>query len=140
VKRALSALLSVAYPVLILVLLRRYADKIPGMAAFGLKLYPVAVNAVLFTAFFKSLLRGPSAIEKLARLRRPNLGPEGVAYTRKVTQIWCAFFVFNGLLSLGLALWASTESWALYTGGVAYALMGLLFLGEWAVRPKHQDA
>jgi uncharacterized membrane protein len=139
-KRALSALLSVLYPVLILILLRRYADRIPGMAAFGLKLYPVAVNAVLFGAFFRSLLRGPSAIEKLARLRRPDLDQAGVLYTRKVTQAWCLFFVFNGLLSLGLALWASTAAWALYTGGIAYALMGLLFLIEWIIRPKHERA
>jgi uncharacterized membrane protein len=44
--------------------------------------------------------------------------------------------VANGLLALGLALWASVEAWALYTGLIAYVLMGTLFGGEWLYRKK----
>ena len=33
-----------------------------------------------------------SAIERIARLQHPDLPPEGVVYTRRVTQIWCVFF------------------------------------------------
>jgi uncharacterized membrane protein len=138
-RRGLSLALSLLYPVVILLLLRRFAAFLPGYAAFGLKLYPVAVNAVLFGAFFRSLYSGQSFVEKMARLRRPDLDAQGVAYTRKVTQIWCGFFVLNGLCALALALWASTEAWTLYTGFIAYLLMGLLFGLEWLFRPGPQS-
>ncbi len=57
-------------------------------------------------------------------------------YTRRVTQVWCGFFVLNGGLALCTALWASDAGWALYNGLVAYVLMGLLFAGEWLVRRR----
>jgi uncharacterized membrane protein len=57
-----------------------------------------------------------------------------VAYTRRVTQVWCGFFVVNGLLALGTALWASEALWSLYTGVIAYVLMGVLFGVEYLVR------
>jgi len=60
----------------------------------------------------------------------------GVAYTRKVTIMWCAFFVANGLAALATALWASNEVWLLYNGLVSYLLMGALFAGEWLVRRR----
>ena len=139
-KRALSALATFAYPVLILILLRRFASSIPAYAEIGLKLYPVAVNATLFTVFFRSLYQPQTVIEKMARIRKPDLDARGVAYTRKVTQVWCAFLAANGLVALGLAFFAATETWALYTGLIAYVLMGLLFAVEWLVRQRVQHA
>ena len=44
------------------------------------------------------------------------------------------FFLLNGLVSLGLALFAPLAIWTLYTGGIAYLLMGALFAGEYAIR------
>ncbi len=101
-----------------------------------LKLYPALVNLVLFALFASSLLRGPSVVERLARLREPALPAAAVAYTRRVTQVWCAFFVVNGALAIATALWASDAAWALYNGGIAYALMGLLMGIEWLVRRR----
>jgi len=101
-----------------------------------LKLYPVAVNLALLGAFAASLRRGPSAIERLARLREPHLPPAAVAYTRRVTQVWCVFFAANAAVSAGTALWADAAVWALYNGLVAYVLMGLLMGGEWLVRRR----
>jgi len=101
-----------------------------------LKLYPALVNLVLFALFASSLLRGPSVVERLARLREPALPAAAVAYTRRVTQVWCAFFVVNGALAIATALWASDAAWALYNGAVAYALMGLLMGVEWLVRKR----
>ena len=57
-----------------------------------------------------------------------------IAYTRRVTQIWCVFFVINGSIALGTALWASEAIWSLYTGVIAYVLMGILFVGEFLFR------
>lgn len=107
-----------------------------GNAVLPLKLYPVLVNAVLFIVFVYSLRCPPTVIERLARLQEPNLPESGVRYTRNVTLVWSAFFVVNGSLALGTALWASDATWALYNGLIAYGLMGLLFAVEWLVRRR----
>ena len=101
-----------------------------------LKLYPVGVNLALLGVFAASLRHGPSAIERLARLREPALPPHAVAYTRRVTQAWCVFFAANAAVSAGTAVWADAAAWALYNGLVAYVLMGLLMGGEWLVRRR----
>ena len=107
-----------------------------GDSVLPLKLYPLLVNGAMLAVFAASLVHPPSAIERLARLAEPDLPPEGVAYTRRVTQVWCGFFVLNGAASLATALWASDATWALYNGFVSYVLMGLLFAGEWVVRRR----
>lgn len=104
----------------------------------GLRLYPVAVNASLFIVFSASLLGGPTLVEKLARLREPDLPPEAVAYTRRVTQVWCGFFVINGSVALYTALWTDPQTWLLYNGFIAYGLMGTLAMLEWLVRRRLQ--
>ena len=109
-----------------------------GNHKLPLKLYPVVVNAVMLSLFALSLRYPPTVIERLARLQHPQLPPSGVAYTRRVTQVWCGFFVFNGSLALITALYASDATWALYNGLLAYLLMGLLFAGEWLLRPRHE--
>jgi uncharacterized membrane protein len=101
-----------------------------------LKLYPVLVNAVMLALFAASLRWPPSAVERMARLRHPDLPPRGVAYTRRVTWVWCGFFVANGALALITALWASERVWSLYNGLIAYVVMGVLFAGEWLVRQR----
>lgn len=99
-----------------------------------LKLYPVMVNLAMLCAFGFSLISPPSMIERMARLREPDLPAEAVLYTRRVTQVWCVFFLFNGSMGLATALWASPEIWSLYNGVIAYLLMGVLFGGEYLVR------
>ena len=101
-----------------------------------LKLYPVLLNLAFLGVFAASLRRGPSAIERLARLREPDLPPAGVAYTRRVTQVWCVFFGANALVSAATALWADAAGWALYNGFIAYVAMGVLLAGEWLVRRR----
>lgn len=99
-----------------------------------LKLYPVLVNAVLLGVFGYSLIAPPSLIERFARMQQPDLPPHAVRYTQRVTQVWCVFFLMNGAIALATALWASPAVWSLYNGGIAYALMGCLFGGEYLVR------
>ena len=105
-----------------------------------LRLYPVFVNLAMLALFAHSLINPPTIIERIARLQRPDLPPEAVAYTRKVTQLWCGFFIVNGAIAAYTAVLASRETWAWYNGGVAYALMGLLFVGEWLYRRQHVGA
>lgn len=96
--------------------------------------YPVMVSLLMFMMFFGSLWTKQSMIERLARLQDPDLPPEGVRYTRRVTQIWCVFFVVNILIATILILLEKYDWWAIYTGIIAYILMGLLFVGEWVYR------
>ena len=101
-----------------------------------LKLYPVGVNACLAVLFGASLVYPPTVVERIARLREPELPAEGVAYTRTVTKVWLAFFLVNGSMALATALWASDAVWTLYNGFIAYGLMGLLGAAEWLVRRR----
>lgn len=96
----------------------------------GLKLYPVIISLGFLIVFAYSLSQPPTIIERLARLQEPDLPPEGVIYTRKVTQVWCVFFVFNILVALYTVIFSSTEVWTLYNGLISYLLIGALFLGE----------
>nr|WP_162997931.1 hypothetical protein [Rahnella sp. Larv3_ips] len=100
--------------------------------------YPVAVNTLLFILFFSSLRARQSVVERLARLSEPDLSPAGVIYTRRVTQVWCLFFVCNGFLALYTCLKGDVALWALYNGGVSYLLIGLLMGIEWIVRKRLQ--
>jgi uncharacterized membrane protein len=102
-----------------------------------LRLYPAAVSLGMLALFGLSLKFPPSMVERFARLDDPALPPDGVRYTRRVTQVWCAFFIFNGSVAGFTAVAASRDAWALYNGFIAYVLMGVLFAAEWLVRRRH---
>ena len=101
-----------------------------------LRYYPVLINLAMLGVFASSLWRGQSLIERLARLTEPDLPESGVVYTRRVTQVWCGFFIVNGSIALWTALYASWANWTLYNGLIAYVLMGLLMAGEWILRQR----
>jgi uncharacterized membrane protein len=101
-----------------------------------LRWYPVLLNLMLLVLFGLSLKFGPPVVERLARLREPELPEHAVRYTRKVTLVWAGFFLANALLISALTLWAPLAWWMLYTGLIAYALMGLLFAAEWLIRQR----
>ena len=73
-------------------------------------------------------------IERLARLQDPNLPEEGVRYTRKVTQLWCGVFMLNIAISTLLIIAEQFAWWAIYTGVIAYVIMGVVMGGEWLFR------
>lgn len=96
---------------------------------------PVVINVVLLATFGETLRAGQTPIiERFARLAEPELGDEKKAHCRVWTLRWCVFFVLNGGIALGLGLFASTFVWAAYTGGIAYALMGMMFAAEYVSR------
>jgi uncharacterized membrane protein len=104
-----------------------------------LRYYPAMANVTMLLLFASSLLYPPPLVERIARLQHPDLPPSGVIYTRRVTQVWCLFFVVNGTLALITARWCSFEIWSLYNGFIAYIMMGILFAGEYLVRIKTQS-
>ncbi|TBR39801.1 MULTISPECIES: hypothetical protein [Dyella] len=101
-----------------------------------LQWYPTLISALLLFAFGISLRFGPPMVERIARVREPNLPPEAIPYTRKVTWVWVGFFIFNGLMSTALTLWAPLHWWTLYNGFIVYMIMGVLFGGEWLLRKR----
>lgn len=95
---------------------------------------PVLVNLTLLANFAASL-RGPvSLVERYARMQDPELPEGGPAYCRRVTVAWCWFFAANAALSAALAALAPVAWWALYTGALAYILVGLGFTIEFIAR------
>lgn len=99
-----------------------------------LKYYPVLVNAVALSIFAWSLFRPPPIVERIARLRDRAFPEAAVPYVRGVTKAWCIFFVVNGTIAFLTAIAADPMIWAIYNGIVAYALIGLMFIGERLVR------
>ena len=96
--------------------------------------YPVGLSTVFFIIFTSSLISPPTVVESIARIREPDLNAAGIAYTRKVTMIWSAFFVLNALIATWTVLHDDIKLWTLYNGLLAYIAMGTLFAAEMVVR------
>lgn len=117
-----------------------------ALASWGLKqshwllYYPVLVNVLLLLLFAYSLFSPPTVVERLARITEPQLDATGVAYTRRVTQVWCGFFIVNGAIALATCLSGDIALWTLYNGGISYLLMGALMGIEWIVRKRIRRA
>jgi len=103
-----------------------------------LKLYPAFVNLGCLIAFGLTLVNPPSMIERIARLAKMEMSPQGIHYTRAVTMIWCVFFIINGAIITWLAYAGTNQSWARYTGFYSYIAMGSLFAIEYMFRGRYQ--
>ncbi|MDC7219030.1 MAG: hypothetical protein PQJ59_03755 [Spirochaetales bacterium] len=103
------------------------------------KIYPISINLMFLVSFGSTLFFGPNMIFRFARLqdraidKNPHL-EKIISYCRRVTQVWCLFFIVNGLISGATALWGSDMQWTLYNGFISYVLMGLLFAVEFIIR------
>ncbi len=126
----------------------------PGWAVWGLAFAPIAAAAWLLPAqwvlyappvlfnvglaavFGVSLRPGAEPfIGRIARLERGEaLDARLGGYTRRLTLVWTAFFLAMALVSIALAAAAPLETWSLFANGLAYLLIGALFLGEWLYR------
>ncbi|MCT4706060.1 hypothetical protein MUA03_09120 [Enterobacteriaceae bacterium H16N7] len=98
--------------------------------------YPVVVNVVMLALFGGSLLSRMPLVERLARWREGELSPAAVSYTRRVTQVWCGFFIINGTVAVWTCLHGNLHLWTLWNGMLSYLFMGLLFAVEWVVRQR----
>lgn len=100
----------------------------------GLLITPTLINAALLATFGTSLWAERPIVERFARLQAKDLSDAEVRYCRRVTKVWCGFFVANGSIALYLALARDVETWALFTGLISYLLIGMLFGGEYIYR------
>ncbi len=93
-------------------------------------------NRIFSTGHMTLMVDDGTPSEQPARVSDPDFPEHAVAYTRKVTMVWCAFFVFNGSMALSTVLFGDLAIWAFYNGFVSYALMALLFAGEYLLRQR----
>jgi uncharacterized membrane protein len=96
---------------------------------------PVVINVVLLATFGETLRAGQTPmIERFARLVETDLSEPKIAHCRSWTQRWCVFFALNASVALALGLFATPFVWAAYNGGIAYALIGVMFAIEYVSR------
>lgn len=107
-----------------------------GLASelLAIRFYPVIVSLTMGAVFTVTLFTDRPMVERLARLKMPDLDAYSIAYTRKLTKVWIGFFAVNAMIATWTALYASMEIWTLYNGFLSYLLIGILFIGEWPVR------
>jgi uncharacterized membrane protein/acyl-CoA synthetase (AMP-forming)/AMP-acid ligase II/3-hydroxymyristoyl/3-hydroxydecanoyl-(acyl carrier protein) dehydratase len=104
-----------------------------------LKFYPLLMNGLFLAAFGSTLFFPPSMIFRFATIQdksiRGSLTEKRVStYCRKVTLVWCAFFVLNGSVAAWTIFFGTDALWSVYNGGISYILIGILFTGEFIVR------
>ncbi|MET0065863.1 MAG: hypothetical protein ABW076_05915 [Candidatus Thiodiazotropha sp.] len=105
-----------------------------------LQLPPILINGTLFFMFSMTLLpdRTP-LITRFAQLmheQERELNTLEQRYTRRVTLFWSGMFVFLTLESAGLAIWASQETWSLFTNFINYMLVLAAMLIEYRIRVR----
>lgn len=114
-----------------------FAINVMSNQAFLSYLYPVFVSLMMLVLFANSL-KGEAFITKIARIKEPNMPSHIELYTRNLTKIWIAFFIFNTLVCTILALFEDKSYWVFYTGVFSYVLMGVIFGVEFVVRKFHK--
>ena len=95
-----------------------------------LKLYPILISLMSFVLFFSSLYSEKPMIQRFAELREKNIDAKKKQYMRRLTMIWCGFFLINATISGYTFFYSSLKQWTLYNGFISYVLMGCLFAGE----------
>ena len=102
---------------------------------------PVAINALLFWFFARTLVPGREAlVTAIARFVRGTLPPEVERYTRNATRAWCVFFAANGVASIALAAFAPLAVWSFYANLLVGPLVVAMFLAEYAYRRRRFPA
>ncbi len=106
---------------------------------FFLRLYSVVINITFLVVFGSTLFLKPNIIFRFATLADKKISGSTYEnqvnnYCKKVTVIWCCFFIMNGSIAAYTTFFCSREVWAIYNGGISYALMGTLFAVEFIIR------
>tara|TARA_R110002153_G_scaffold246356_3_gene402155 strand:+ start:8154 stop:8702 length:549 start_codon:yes stop_codon:yes gene_type:complete len=104
----------------------------------GIRFYPVVTSLLFLGIFAVSLWSKQSIVERIARIREPDLPASAISYTRKVTIWWCGFFLVNGSIAFYTAVYSDIATWTLYNGLISYCIMAVLAGVEWLVRKKYK--
>ncbi len=108
------------------------------------QLYPILVSGSLLSLFYRSLFAEKTIIQYYAEKTKKKFTDFEIHYIRKVTKVWCLFFIINMIISFITWQYFSLKIWTLYNALISYLLMGSLFILEFAYRyfvilPKVKD-
>lgn len=90
--------------------------------------------SITFLVQFAVSLRGTPIIERFARLKRPDLPADHVAYCRRLTKVWLFVLAGNSVLVLAAAFVESSALWAVLVGPVSYTYWGSFIGAEFLFR------
>jgi uncharacterized membrane protein len=109
---------------------------VSGHGLYALYVPPAVIPAALFLLFSTSLRAGAvPLVTRIARAMHDGTLPDDlVAYTRRVTLLWCAVCAALFLSAVLFALFASPAAWSLMTNVVHYLVLGAVFVLEYAYR------
>lgn len=101
-------------------------------------LYPlpsVLVYGFLLVLFGRTLVPGREPlITHLARCVHGSLPDEIVAYTRRLTWVWCGVFAAMAATSITLFACASLSTWSLFANVLNLPLVAAIFVAEYIYR------
>jgi uncharacterized membrane protein len=92
------------------------------------------VISLTFVVHFALSLRGTPLVETFARLERPDLPDNHVAYCRHLTKVWTAVLCLNSVLLLVAMLVEEDAIWAVLVGPVSYGFICITFAVEYTYR------
>jgi uncharacterized membrane protein len=111
-----------------------------SMQVLPLYLPPVLVPAFLAWIFGQTLLPGRTPlIERLVHLLHgPDAIPEDavLVYARHLTLAWTVLFIGLAVTNLLLAIFAEPEQWSLFANLIAYVIVLVFFIAEYAYRRR----
>ena len=105
-------------------------DQLVALVWAGARYLPPLVLLWLAYFFGRSLRPGATPlIERIARCGNPALPVTLRRYTRRLTALWCAYFIIAAVLTTAATMAYAQVSLAVWAGTV------VLFVGERWVRP-----
>jgi uncharacterized membrane protein len=111
-----------------------------SMQVLPLYLPPVLVPAFLAWIFGQTLLPGRTPlIERLVHLLHgPGAIPEDavLVYARHLTLAWTMLFIGLAATNLFLAIFAEPQQWSLFANLIAYVIVFVFFIAEYAYRRR----
>jgi uncharacterized membrane protein len=113
-----------------------FGPRLIANADFVLYLESLTFFIWLTSLFAFSLAGGREPlVTRMARsIRRDDMPPEVIRYTRRVTIAWALFFVVAATISTLLFFTQSRASWSLFVNLLMWPLVGAAFLIEYAIR------
>jgi uncharacterized membrane protein len=109
---------------------------VPSEGVRLLDLPPILIPLALAWLFGRTLAKGRTPLVcRLAELEQGGaLSEELARYTRRLTWVWTLFLLGLAAISAWLAARGDRIAWSWFTNFASYALLGALFLGEFAYR------
>jgi uncharacterized membrane protein len=119
------------------VLLRHYWPLLESNFSAVYLLQEGGFYSLMVASFGQSLRKGhvPLCTQLADKLHGP-LTPQETLYTRRVTAVWALFFILITAATVGLFLFAPLYLWSLFANFCVLPLIGLMFVGEYAVRRR----